>query len=108
VNAFSAQTCSLVLLGADVWTTLGATFAVAFVLFVLFGAALAMPALRGRKIKRRCACAMSREVLNYVEERERAAIDAKRYNPKTVDPKNLPQTSRGIYERARRSYKESE
>jgi len=46
---------------------------------------------------------MSRDVVKFVEERERVARDAKRYNPSTVDPKNLPQTSREVYEQARRS-----
>lgn len=108
MRAFLAASCSWVLFGANVWTTLCATFIVALVLFAFFGAALAVPALRGRKIKRRCACATSRDVVKLVEERERAAFDAKRYRPETVDLNNLPQTSREIYERARRSYKGTE
>lgn len=108
MRAFLAESCSLALFGANVWTTLGATFVVALVLFLFFGAALAAPSLRGRNVKRRCACAMSREVVKFVEERERAALDAKRYRPESVDPNNLPQTSRETYERARRSNKGTE
>ncbi len=108
MRAFLTESCFLFLFGANFWTTLGATFIVAFVLFIFLGAALAAPSLKGRKIKRRCACAMSREVVKFVEERERAALDAKRYRPETVDPNNLPQASREAYERARRSYKGTE
>ncbi|MGI6400518.1 MAG: hypothetical protein ACOX0A_00080 [Thermoguttaceae bacterium] len=67
-----------------------ATVGLAFIAFLIFGAILAIPALRGRKIKRTCACAGSRRVLRILEERERAARDARRYNPETVDTTNLP------------------
>ena len=70
--------------------TFMATLGIAFLFFGLFAAALAIPLARGKKMQRRCACAASREVMRLLQERDRAALDAKRYRPETVDAKNLP------------------
>ena len=73
----------------------------AVVVFLIFGLILAIPILRGRKLKHRCACAASRDVMRILEERERAALEAARYSPDTVDVNNLPQTSPELAEYAR-------
>ncbi len=77
----------------EILTTLGATAAFALVAFAGLFLALALPKFFGRKTKRRCACAASREVMRLVAEREKAALDAKRYRPETVDLRDLPQIS---------------
>ncbi|MCF0234254.1 MAG: hypothetical protein HUK22_04665 [Thermoguttaceae bacterium] len=65
----------------------------AILAFGFFGLALGLPALLGKKIKRRCACGASREVMRLVAEREKAKLDAKRYRPETVNLADLPQIS---------------
>lgn len=75
-----------------------ATMGAALVVFLIFGAILAIPLFRGRKINRKCACAASKEALRVLEERERAAKEARLYSPSTVDVKNLPQTSAELAE----------
>lgn len=88
--------------------SIGATLAIAVAAFLLFGAVLAFPLLRGRKVKRRCACSASREVMRILEERERAARDAALYDPKTVDVADLPQTSPELAEYSRVAEKSAE
>lgn len=80
-----------------------ATLVFAIVAFLVFGAILAIPALRGRKIKRTCACAGSRRVLRVLEERERAEKAARQYSPETVDAANLPTVAPELAEWARSS-----
>ncbi len=70
-----------------------ATLAFACVAFAATCLALIFPKFFGRKTKRRCACAASREAMRIYNERERAALDAKRYRPETVDLRDLPQVS---------------
>ena len=80
-----------------------ATLGFAALFFGLFAAVLAIPLLRGKKMQRRCACAASKEVLRLLRERDRAALDAKRYRPETVDAKNLPIASPELAQWARGS-----
>ena len=80
-----------------------ATLGLAIVAFLIFGLILAIPALRGGKIKRTCACAGSKRALRILEERKRAEIDARRYKPETVDVSNLPLASSELAEWARSS-----
>ncbi|MGN0909862.1 MAG: hypothetical protein ACI4NV_00385 [Thermoguttaceae bacterium] len=80
-----------------------ATLGIAVLFFGLFAAALAIPLARGKKMQRRCACAASLEVLRLLRERDRAALDAKRYRPETVDAKNLPIASPELAQWARGS-----
>lgn len=65
----------------------------ACVVFLLFCAILAIPLFRGRKLSKKCACAASRDAVRAIEERERAAFQAKQYDPKTVDTNDLPTAS---------------
>ena len=81
--------------------TFMATLGFAALFFGLFAAVLAIPLLRGKKMQRRCACAASKEVLRLLRERDRAALDAKRYRPETVDAKNLPIASPELAQWAR-------
>ena len=83
--------------------TFMATLGFAALFFGLFAAVLAIPLLRGKKMQRRCACAASKEVLRLLRERDRAALDAKRYRPETVDAKNLPIASPELAQWARGS-----
>lgn len=82
-------------------TTFLATLAFACVAFAAACLALIFPKFFGRKTKRRCACAASREVMRLYGERERAALDAKRYRPETVDARDLPQVSSELVELAK-------
>ncbi len=82
-------------------TSFFVTVGIAIVAFALFGGILAIPALRGRKIKRTCACAESKRVMRILEERERAERDARRYAPETVDVARLPIASAELAEWAR-------
>lgn len=75
-----------------------ATLAFACVAFAATCLALIFPKFFGRKTKRRCACAASREAMRIYNERERAALDAKRYRPETVDLRDLPQVSSELAE----------
>jgi hypothetical protein len=75
-----------------------ATVVFACVAFAGMGLALIFPKFFGRKTKRRCACAASREAMRIYNERERAALDAKRYRPETVDLRDLPQVSNELAE----------
>ena len=75
-----------------------ATLAFACVAFAATCLALIFPKFFGRKTKRRCACAASREAMRIYNERERAALDAKRYRPETVDLRDLPQVSNELAE----------
>ncbi len=75
-----------------------ATSAVALLAFAAFAGALAIPALRGRKLKRTCACAASKIALKTLEERERAKMAALRYRPETVDVSQLPILSEDLVE----------
>ncbi|MDO5580694.1 MAG: hypothetical protein Q4G69_06135 [Planctomycetia bacterium] len=59
-------------------------------IFGFFFAALGLKRLFGKKVKRQCACAMSREIIKKFEERDKNAREAARYSPSTVDPKDLP------------------
>lgn len=93
---------------SGILTTLGATAAFACVAFAGLFLALALPIFFGRKLKRRCACAASRETMRLVEERERAALDAKRYRPEKVDLRDLPQISPDLADLTRRLEKNSE
>ena len=74
------------------------TLAFACVAFVAMCLALIFPKFFGRKTKRRCACAASKEAMRIYNERERAALDAKRYRPETVDLRDLPQVSSELAE----------
>ncbi len=78
-----------------------ATIAVSCVAFIIVAAIFALPLLRGRKLKRKCACAASKEVVKLYEEREKAAFRAKLYDPKTVDTSNLPQADPAVAQYAR-------
>ena len=89
-----------VVAGPGLGTVLAAA-AFACAAFLVFGAVLAIPLFRGRKLDRKCACAKSREVMRVLEERERAAFEAKRYAPETVDASDLPQTSPELAEYVR-------
>ncbi len=82
-------------------TTLLATIGFAIVAFALFGGGLAIPALRGRKIKRTCACSESNRVMRILAERRRAKRAARRYSPETVDVARLPLASSDLVEWAR-------
>lgn len=73
-----------------------ATCAFALVAFLAFAAILGAPLFFGKKLKRRCACAASKEVVRVVEERERAKWDAATYSPETVDAKRLPTLSQEL------------
>ncbi len=75
-----------------------ATTFVALIAFAAFAGALAIPALRGRKVKRTCACAASKIALKTLEERERAKMAALRYRPETVDVSQLPILSEDLVE----------
>ena len=79
------------------------TLAFACVAFAGMCLALIFPKFFGRKTKRRCACAASREAMRIYNERERAALDAKRYRPETVDLRDLPQVSNELAEFAQSS-----
>lgn len=59
-------------------------------IFGFFFAALGLKRLFGKKTKRQCACAMSKEIVRKFEERDKNARDAARYSPNTVDPNDLP------------------
>ena len=85
-----------------------ATLAFACVAFAGMGLALIFPKFFGRKTKRRCACAASREAMRVYNERERAALDAKRYRPETVDLRDLPQVSPELAEWAQVSNRSKE
>ncbi len=61
--------------------------------FLAFGLIFAVPYLRGKPTKRRCACAASEEATRVLDERERAKKDALRYDPNTVDANDLPTVS---------------
>ena len=91
------------LFGASFFATLGATLLFAFLAFAFFALVLATPRLFGRAIKRRCACAGSREVLKLLAERERARLEAARYRPEEVDPSRLPMASPELADYARRA-----
>lgn len=80
-----------------------ATLAFACVAFAATCLALIFPKFFGRKTKRRCACAASKEAMRIYNERERAALDAKRYRPETVDLRDLPQVSNELAEFAQGS-----
>ena len=82
-------------------TTFFTTVGIAIFAFALFAGVLAIPALRGRKIKKTCACAESKRVMRVLEERERAKRDARRYAPATVDVASLPLASPELAEWAR-------
>lgn len=66
--------------------------------FLIFAAILAFPLFLGKKLKRKCACAASKEAVRLVEEREKAAYRAKLYNPKTVNTVDLPQADPTLVE----------
>ncbi|MBR4834296.1 MAG: hypothetical protein IKU86_08215 [Thermoguttaceae bacterium] len=85
-----------------------ATLAFACVAFAGMCLALIFPKFFGRKTKRRCACAASREAMRLYGERERAALDAKRYRPETVDVRDLPQVSSDLVDLARVTNRSSE
>lgn len=78
---------------SEIATTFLAALAFACVAFAATCLALIFPKFFGRKTKRRCACAASREAMRIYNERERAALNAKRYRPETVDLRDLPQVS---------------
>ncbi|MBQ1277999.1 MAG: hypothetical protein IIY07_05085 [Thermoguttaceae bacterium] len=84
------------------------TLAFACVAFVAMCLALIFPKFFGRKTKRRCACAASKEAMRIYKERERAALDAKRYRPETVDLRDLPQVSNELAEFAQGSSRSKE
>lgn len=94
--------CLSILFADDVVEQFAATAFVALVAFVVFAVALAIPALRGRKLKRTCACAASKIALKTIEERERAKMAALRYRPETVDVSQLPILSEDLVEYTRR------
>ena len=85
-----------------------ATLAFACVAFAVMCLALIFPKFFGRKTKRRCACAASKEAMRIYKERERAALDAKRYRPETVDLRDLPQVSNELAEFAQGSSRSKE
>ena len=85
----------------SLWLSFAVTLVVAFIAFAIFALILAVPLFRKRKIKRRCACAASKEVLRVLEERERAAKLAREYRPENVDVNDLPQASPELAEFAR-------
>ncbi len=84
--------------------------ALAFACVAFAGTCLALifPKFFGRKTKRRCACAASREAMRIYNERERAALDAKRYRPETVDLRDLPQVSPELAEFAQSASRATE
>ncbi|MDD3590473.1 MAG: hypothetical protein PHO46_09430 [Thermoguttaceae bacterium] len=81
--------------------TLLATIGFAVAVFAIFSLILAIPQLRGKQVKRRCACSASAEALRVLEERKRAKKKALLYDPETVDVGNLPQTSPELAEYSR-------
>lgn len=89
-------------------TSFVATLALAIAAFLIFGLILAIPALRGGKIRRTCACSGSKRVLRVLEERKRAEINARRYRPETVDVSNLPLASPELAEWTRSTARERE
>ncbi len=87
------------------WGNVIATVLFACGAFAVFMLVLAIPALRGRAIKRKCACAASRDALRILEERERAKRNAMIYSVETVDAQRLPTVSPQLAEFARRERK---
>ena len=69
--------------------------------FFIFALALAIPLLRGKKLKHKCACSASREAMRILEERERAKRAAANYDRADVDAQNLPLASPELAEYAR-------
>ena len=101
MQEFDVLTSAVAAFGS-IWTTLAATAIFAIVAFALFMLTLAIPAFRGRAIKRKCACAASRDALRILEERERAKRDAMLYSAETVDVERLPMASSELADYARR------
>ncbi len=66
------------------------TLLFALAAFALFFGAIGLGIFLGRVKKRRCACAAAKAVMKQVEDRQKAARDALRYRPETVDPSALP------------------
>lgn len=91
------------LFASSALATFAATLAVALIAFVFFGCALAIPALRGRSVNRKCACKSAQDAMRVVKEREHAKLHAMRYSPETVDTTNLPTASPELAEWARYS-----
>lgn len=76
-------------------TTLFITIIVSIVFFGLMLVSLQLGRLFGRVRPRRCACAQSREIMKKFQERQSSARQAARYNPETVNPRQLPIVDQG-------------
>lgn len=58
--------------------------------FALFFGAIGLGVFLGRVRKRRCACSAAREVMRLCADREKAAREAQRYRPETINTRQLP------------------
>ena len=74
-------------------STLAQTIAFAVVAFLVLALVLAVPLFRGKKLKKQCACAASKEVMRVLDEREKAKRKAAEYRPELVDVDELPTIS---------------